>query len=347
MSGGGSGGPVAPLLAMVDEWRKQNKEYLYVWVGTNHGPEKAMALEYGISFEFLPTAKLRRYLSFKNIFDIFKLFFAFLKGIVIVIKHKPKLICSAGGFVSVPLVWAGWLLRVPIHIHQQDSRPGLANKIMAPFVDLVTVTFEKSLKDYKESVWTGNPVRSSFKEVIKTNKTDLLKKNNLQNDKLIIFIIGGGTGSEFINDLILDNIKKLTNKYQIIHIIGSEGRIRKNSNIKDYHSFNFLDSEKMAEFLFLSDLIISRAGLGLITELSFLKKKSIIIPISNSHQEDNADILKNNEAALVLGQKELNGDNLINKIEMALGNEKYSQNIDDIIPKEAAGRICGEIERII
>ena len=156
LTGGGTGGSVSPLLAVVDELKKQGDYYSFVWVGTKKGPEKFMVEREGIKFITIANGKLRRYFCLQNFIDPFKIIFGFFQSIKILNKERPKIVMSAGGFVSVPAVWAAGLLRIPVLIHQLDARPGLANKLMAPFASVVTTTFEKSVNDYgNKAEWIG------------------------------------------------------------------------------------------------------------------------------------------------------------------------------------------------
>ncbi len=145
LTGGGTGGSVVPLLAIVDEMKKQSdKEYNFLWLGSKKGPEKEMVEAENIRFRIILSGKWRRYFSIKDFTDLFKIKLAFWQSILIIIKEKPSLVISAGSFISVPVVWAAWLWRVPALVHQQDVRPGLANRLMAPFATVITVAFEKS-----------------------------------------------------------------------------------------------------------------------------------------------------------------------------------------------------------
>ena len=154
LSGGGTGGSVTPLLSLAEELIKEDKDIDLSFVGAKNGPEKELIAGFKgkeIRFLTLPSGKLRRYFSAANFFDIFKIIGAFFKSLAVLRQERPAIVISAGSFVSVPLVWAAACRRIPILIHQQDIRPGLANKLMAPFARVITVTFEKSLIDLKFS----------------------------------------------------------------------------------------------------------------------------------------------------------------------------------------------------
>ena len=171
LTGGGTGGSVAPLLAIAESLTMQD----FLWLGTKSGPERKMVEEAGIKFKAISGGKLRRYFSFKNLGDIFKIKLGFFQSLFIMLKWRPNLVMSAGSFISVPVVYAAWLLRVPALIHQQDVKAGLANKLMAPFSKVITVAFEKSLADYgKKAIWIGNPVRQSLTLATRNSQPKLM-----------------------------------------------------------------------------------------------------------------------------------------------------------------------------
>lgn len=333
-SGGGTLGSVSPLLAIYDDLKLQ-KNYTFLWIGSRSGPEKEVILKEDIKFIGICSGKLRRYFSFQNFVDVFKIFFGFLESIFIIMKEKPDLVISAGSFVSVPLVWAGWIFRIPILIHQLDFRPGLANKLMAPMAKKISVSFEKSINDYKQkAIWTGSPIRKKFIEK-KISVLDTKKKLNLDLNLALIVIVGGGTGSKKINEIIFNIVPDLIKKAEVVHLSGKnklgEGKFLR--KFQNYHQYEFLEPKLMAEYLFSADLIISRAGMGFLSELAFLKKASIIIPMPNSHQEDNAQILFEHKATIVLHEKDINKDILYQKIIDILENQNLRKELGENINK--------------
>lgn len=342
LTGGGTGGSVTPLLALVNNMTQD--DYEVRWIGTYSGLEKALVTETGLTYYGISSGKWRRYFSVQNLFDPFKVLVGFIQALLLLHKIKPALIVSAGGFVSVPVVWAAWLLRYPILIHQQDVRPGLANRLMAPCATTISVTFAKSLADYGHTaVWTGNPVRQEFEAV---------KKNfpHIEEGKKNILVIGGGTGSEAINHLVQAGLSDLSAIDSITHITGQE--IDKTKVWpKNYHPYQFLDARAVAEAMIKATLVISRAGLGTITELAYLNKAAIIIPMPNSHQEDNAQYLAEQGAALILQQADLTPPLLAAKINALLDDsaqcKKFELAMSGLIKPEARQQIYNIIQEII
>jgi len=356
LTGGGTGGSVSPLLAVASGLRMSDFgcrtsdvglwTYEFLWVGTKFGPEREMVEKTGIKFIAMPAGKLRRYFSLKNFLDPFKIIAGFFKSLFVILRFKPDLIMTAGAFVSVPIVWAAWILRVPILVHQQDVRPGLANKLMAPFANVITVTFEESLKNYgKKAVWTGNPVGFRMSDVG-------FRMSDFGKELPLILVVGGGTGAMEINKLVWESLEELTKFCQIIHVSGKGKGIRnQESGIRNYVSYDFLEHEKVIEIMKIADVVVSRAGLGFLTEISYLGKAAIIIPIPDTHQEDNARIFSKNEAAMVLDQKKLTARDFINKIRGLLKDEtlrhKLSSNVAGVMKKGASEAIAGIIKRVI
>ncbi len=345
LTGGGTGGSVTPLLALAEKFDKDN----ILWIGTEGGLEKNIVSNEKIRFVFIKSGKLRRYFDWKNFSDLFLIMAGFFQSLAILSRFKPGLVMTAGGFVSVPAVWAAWILRIPVLIHQQDARPGLANRLMAPFAKIITVTFEKSIIDYgKKAVWTGNPVRRSLKII--NYKLQITNYFDLNNDIPTILILGGGTGAVAINKLVEDSLDGLTEFCQVIHVAG-RGKMPDNIENKNYQVFGFLNAEQLGEAYAVSDIVVSRGGMGTLTELSYLGKPAIIIPMPDSHQEDNAEIFKEKEAAIVLDQKKIDSDMFLGEIRKLLGDndlqKKLSENIGRVIKKGADETILMLIKKML
>lgn len=338
LSGGGSGGPVAPLIGIADSLKNSYplKNFDFLWIGTNDGPEKEMLLNTDIIFTAIACGKWRRYSSFKNITDIFQIVKGFFESIKIIKKFRPDIVISVGGFVSVPVAFAAKFLNVPILIHQQDARPGLANKIMAPFARVITVTFEKSLLDYgQKAIWVGNSVRKEFKEN-RIDKRTALQKLGLDQKKPTVLILGGGTGSMALNRLVNDSLNQLTAFCQILHISGKNKDIdfdQLSAQNGSYRHFDFLNIEGMIKVFTVADVVVSRCGMSTLSELSHLKKASILIPMPNSHQEDNALVFKEQNAALILEQNNLNSAILISEIKKILNDLELKVLLENNIAK--------------
>ena len=256
-SGGGTGGSVTPLLAIYDSLDKER--YDFWWIGTKNGPEKKMIKDKGIEYRYINSGKLRRYFSWKNFIDPMFVFFGFLESFFFLLFRRQDLIITAGSFVSVPLVWAAHILRIPVIVHQQDIRPGLANKIMAKSARVVTCVFEKSLKDYKKkALWTGNPVRAFLKTEKDYNFFDF---NGLVPT---VLVIGGGTGAKNINKIVYESVNSLCSKVQVIHVVGN-GKKERDIDNSNYRQTEFLNERELAKAYAISDIVVSRCGIGVLS----------------------------------------------------------------------------------
>jgi UDP-N-acetylglucosamine--N-acetylmuramyl-(pentapeptide) pyrophosphoryl-undecaprenol N-acetylglucosamine transferase len=247
----------------------------------------------------------------------------------------------AGGFVAVPLIWAAKILRKKIIIHQQDLRPGLANKLCAPAADLITTVFPESLKHFPKTKTKsiGNPVRSEMVNCSRQRGYDFFK---LDPELPTLLILGGGTGAKFINDLVSQCLPELLTFCQIIHSVG-RGKKTEEVEHPQYHSFEFLTTE-MPEAMAAADLVVSRAGLGTLTELSVLGKPTILVPIADSHQEDNANYYKERQAAVVFFQQYLTPEIFVQKIKELIRNQQelelLGRNIRRMMPSNAASTLA-------
>lgn len=344
-SGGGSGGSVSPLIAIKNELEKEPASWEFIWIGTKTGIEQdIIQKEKRVKFKAITSGKWRRYFSWQNFTDPFKIFLGFIQSFFFLLFKRPKIVLSAGSFVSVPVAWAAYLLRIPILIHQQDVLAGLANKLMAPCARVITVTFVSSLKDYgKKARWVGNPVSPD------------LKRSNLDNyfqikaGLPVILIVGGGTGAIALNDLVIANISQLTKLGQVIHVTG-KGKVVLEAH-SAYCAFEFLDHDLMLEALNRAQVVVSRAGLASLTELSYLAKPTILIPMPDTHQEDNAREFEKHEAALILNQKTLSGEEFIDSVKKVIKDRvlrnKLSRNIRKVMKPGANQEIVKIIQELI
>lgn len=350
LTGGGTMGSVTPLLALAEEIRAKDPETEFFWIGTKGGPEKKIISGEGIKFIAIPAGKLRRYFSGKNLFTPFLVLGGFLKSFFIILKFKPGIILSAGGFVGVPVIWAGWILKIPSLVHQQDIRPGFANKLTARFAKIITVVFPESKKYFPEAIFAGNPVR---RKIFSGNGERAIKFFGLEKNLPTILILGGGTGALELNKIVLEAVPELTKFCQIIHITGGrfdEKLMAENKEKLRYHPFDFLDAELKDAYV-AADLVVSRAGLGTLTELAALGKPTILVPMSKSHQEDNAWYFKKNNAVEILEQVRLTSENFVASINELLNNrvalENLGRNIRSVMKLGAAGIMAEEIFKII
>ncbi len=350
--GGGTGGPVMPLIAVQQKIKKEHPSAKFLLIGTSSGPERTIAEEHGINFIQVPAGKWRRYFSLYNLLTPFFVIAGFFKALSIIGKFKPDVAFAAGGYVAVPVIFAARLRGVKIVIHQQDVQPGLTNKIIAPFADKITVSFEHSLKDFPSGSgfgslrgtahkveWTGNPVIENLFETKKTAeqiKQDLGFTGHLP----VILIFGGATGASGLNNIVLGALPEMVKFAQIIHVSGPGKQIKfENEN---YRQFIFV--KNLPEYYLAADIVVCRAGLSTISELSALRKVAIVVPMPNSHQEYNALALNLQNAAVCVTENILTSELLVKLLRKLLldgeTQKQLSENISNIMPKHAAEKIA-------
>jgi len=309
-SGGGTLGPVMPLLAIADGLRKKNPEIKQIFVGTPKGIEEAYVRAHKLSFHSLVSAKFHRYGTLKNILQPAIFFASLVLAYRIIKKEKPSLLITAGGYVSVPLHIVAWSLKIPTMVHLQDFEIGLANKIMLPFASCATGTFKETIEQTTKYnvLHTGNPIRPIL---LQGNHDRAIARFHLDPNKKTVLIFGGGTGALRLNMMVAEIAPALSKEFQIIHITGTG----KNTSVprftpqqdalkKHYHVFEFLMDEEMADAYAVADLVVARAGLSSISEIASLQKAAILVPMPASHQEYNAQYVANKEAAVVCEEHE-------------------------------------------
>lgn len=316
-SGGGTLGPVTPLISLAEELKRRG-HHDFLWIGTYDGVERRMVEDFGMRFIAIPSGRWRRFFSLRNITDPFRVVAGCIRAYVILRRERPDAILTAGGFVSVPVAYAAHRLKIPFLVHQQDIEWGLANKLMVPFATWITANFPISLRNAppkvrKRVVVTGNPVRSLIRDGYdeEPKRELLLHKFHLEEGVPVILVLGGGTGALHLNELMAGAAKTLTNDFQIMHVTGKGKAVPVEglAHAERYHHYEFFTTE-IRDALHLADIVVSRAGLGTITELALLEKPTILVPIHNSHQEENADYLAKEGAVVRLYEESMDAAGL-------------------------------------
>jgi len=286
VTGGGSGGHIAPIRAIVPELSQTKK---ICWIGSSHF-ERNSAKDLNIEFKHICSGKLRRYFSFKNITDIVRVQIGFFQSLFFMIKHRPEKIFSTGGFVSVPVVLAGWLLHIPIIIHEQSIGFGLANKIGGFCATKILLAFPES-KKYIPKKWhdkievVGNPIRADLLKGKLSQLEDFLGQK-LDNNKTLLYITGGGQGSILINNVVFENIDYLSQHYYVIHQTGKNGIVEAQSiKCDDYFPYEFINQE-LADIYTCADIVVARSGAGTVNELAFFGIYSIFIPLQPTQDDE-------------------------------------------------------------
>ncbi len=256
-----------------------------MYIGSKKGPEATMIPALGFTYKAIPTGKLRRYFSFWNLVDLFKIPFGILRAYFILRKFKPAVVFSKGGYVSLPVIYAAHFLKIPIVLHESDASPGLANKLSAKKANLLCLAYEESAEHFPanvEKIVTGNPVRE---DILKGDASS--GRAILGFDEVIptILIMGGSQGAQKINEAVFSIIGDLVPHYQIIHICG-KGKLPKDVKLDDrwrerYKTFEYVDKE-LADYYAITDLVVSRSGANSIAEIEALGIPAILVPIGSA-----------------------------------------------------------------
>ncbi|MBC2581603.1 undecaprenyldiphospho-muramoylpentapeptide beta-N-acetylglucosaminyltransferase [Clostridium sp. DJ247] len=346
MTGGGSAGHVTPNLALVPRLKELGYEIKYI--GTKDGIERKIIEEANLEYHSISSGKLRRYFDIKNFTDPFNVIKGILQAIIIIKKEKPNIVFSKGGFVSVPVVIAAHLSRIPVIAHESDITPGLANKLCIPYCTKVCVTFPESINHISKNkaVLTGTPIR---KALLEGSKSLGRKLCNFQDNKPVLLIIGGSLGSKFINDIIRKKLDQLLYKYNIIHICGKDNVDKRLEGKKGYRQFQYI-SDEMPHIMNAADIVVSRAGANVIFELLALKKPNLLIPLSKKSSRGdqilNAASFEKSGYSIVIQEDSLDENKLIDKLdELYVNRSKYINNMNSSPTKNGVEAIIQLIQK--
>ena len=313
-TGGGTGGHIYPGLAVAAELQKRLQgEYRLFWIGSSAGMDRSIVESEGIDFFGVPSGKLRRYFSFKNIIDTFKILSGFLKSKKILKKQKATLLFSKGGFVSVPPCAAAAALRIPVFTHESDFSPGLATKINIRFVKRtggkIFTTYEDTERFFSPKIrdrviLSGNPVRDVFREGQRANSKEEIEEGKKREGERIILVLGGSQGAQEINELVLETLPQLTKYYTVVHQFGSSNKWNLQETER-YKPYPYIKDE-LPFIMKAAEIILGRSGAG-IWEWAVCGKPMILIPLSGTvsrgDQWENARYFEKAGAAVVLKKK--------------------------------------------
>ncbi len=339
-TGGGTGGHIYPGLAVVDEFRKKcaknNQNLKVIWIGNSKGMDFSIVNNNFDSngcksvddFYGIPAGKLRRYFSFKNFIDVFKVLGGIVSSFFILKKEKPAFLFSKGGFVSVPPCICAKLLKIPVYTHECDFTPGLATRLNSSFAKSILITYKETQKYLpvavrEKCILTGNPVRPVFYSAHENKGLAFLGID--KKIKPILLVVGGSLGARQINELVKSEFEWLCENFIVVHQTGLKNiEDTESFSNSDYKPYPFIYSE-MPDVMACADIVVSRAGANSIWECAVLAKPMILIPLCGSgtrgDQEDNAAYFEKQGAALVLSRENASGKMLKNSLEKMLIKE--------------------------
>lgn len=306
LTGGGTAGHVTPNIALLPALQREGFTVSYIG---SKGIEQSLISEKKVPFYCISTGKLRRYFDLKNLTDLFRIAAGFFQSLFILIQIRPSVVFSKGGFVSVPVVWASAVLRIPVIIHESDITPGLANRLSIPFAKKICYSFEETANYLPQNkrINTGLPIRQ---ELLDGSKDKGLALCRFTGNKPVLLIIGGSQGSVTINTVIRESLPRLLRSYNICHLCG-KGNL--GNVVENYVQFEYVKDE-LAHLLGAADLVISRSGATTLFELLALQKPSLLIPLGAGSRGDqvlNARSFEKMGFSHVLLQDELTETTLI------------------------------------
>lgn len=347
LTGGGTAGHVTPNIALFP--RLKELKYDIHYIGSYEGIEKKLIEEYGIPYYGISSGKLRRYFDIKNFFDPFRVLKGYSQSIKLMKKIKPDVVFSKGGFVSVPVILAAKHCKIPSIIHESDLTPGLANKLAIPAAQKVCCNFPETLKYLPDdkAVLTGSPIR---KELLSGNRMNALELCNFTANKKVILVVGGSTGSQFINNTIRRLLPQLRENYQIIHLCGKGNLDPSLDGTPGYAQFEYANKE-LSDFFALADLVISRAGANAICEILALRIPNILIPLSaNASRGDqilNARSFEKQGFSYVIEEEQLSDETLTSAIQQVFENrQSYLEAMENCNQLNSIDTIIRLIEEI-
>ncbi len=326
LTGGGTAGHVTPNIALLPRLKELGYEIHYI--GSYHGIERKLIEQYHIPYYGISSGKLRRYFDWKNFSDPFKVIKGYSQARSILKKLKPDVLFSKGGFVSVPVVMAAKHRKIPAIIHESDITPGLANKLAIPHAYKVCCNFPETLEylPSEKAVLTGSPIR---RELLSGNRQNGLSYCHFQSGKPVILIMGGSSGSQFINEMVRSILPELLKTYQVIHLCGKDNLDASYNNMVGYAQLEYANKE-LSDLFAAADLVISRAGANAICELLALRKPNILIPLSaNASRGDqilNAHSFERQGYSMVIEEEALNPTVLQNAVKNLYENRKQYLN---------------------
>ncbi|MDR7870082.1 MAG: undecaprenyldiphospho-muramoylpentapeptide beta-N-acetylglucosaminyltransferase [Tissierellaceae bacterium] len=358
ISGGGTGGHIYPALAIAKEIKYFDKNAEILYIGTKDSLESELVPKEGIEFKAIRVKGLPRKLNKNSFIALKELLIGLNQSQDIIRQFKPDIVIGTGGYVCGPIVYKAAKNNIPTLIHEQNAFPGITNKILSRYVDKVATTFDEAAKYFKfpdRVVNTGNPIR---REIFNKDKELSYKVLNMESKKPLVLSFGGSGGQKKLNDAILDILlnNKWSNDLQLIHITGkrlfdSFMKEIKDSNIvlnKNIRILPYL--YEMPEALNIADLLISSSGAITLAETSAIGLPSILIPkgyTAENHQEYNARAFEKSGASIVILEKDLNGEVLVNTINDLMNDKLKLKNMSINSKKLGNKDATKEIVKII
>jgi UDP-N-acetylglucosamine--N-acetylmuramyl-(pentapeptide) pyrophosphoryl-undecaprenol N-acetylglucosamine transferase len=355
--GGGTGGHFYPLIAVAEVLKEAPEKPELYYFGPEPYSQELLTL-HNIRFVYCPAGKLRLYFSIQNFLDIFRNFFGVFIAIIKLYGIYPDVIFSKGGYTSVPILIAARLLRIPIVIHESDAVPGRANKLVKNAARYIAISYPEAAQFFAadRTALTGIPIRKELLE----RDPDPFTTLGIPNDLPLIYITGGSSGAERINNIILKSLDDLLPECRIFHQTGVAHKdtltLSAQSLITDpvlqsrYHVEGTFTAAQVNALLSAASLVITRAGSTTLFEIALHGTPSIVIPIPEDisrDQRSNAYAFARSGGATVIEERNLTETLLVAEIRSIIGNPEHWRNMSEaaakFVPKDAAAKISSSL----
>jgi len=353
ISAGGTGGHIYPALAIINKIKEKEPNSEFLYIGTHNRMEKDIVPKHGIPFKTVEIYGFNRKNIFKNFKTVKCLLTAKSKCKKMIKEFNPDIVIGVGGYVTVPVIMAAHSLKIKTFIHEQNSIAGKANLWLSKLVDLIGVSFKSSIKEFpkNKTIFTGNPC---MEDAVKKEAMDKKELGLNRNKKLVLFVMGS-LGSSKVNEFLVKTMNLFNDKdYEILYVTGKNdyeeiSKKKFSSNVKVVPYI-----ENMTRIMKNTDLIVTRSGASTLSEIIALNLPSILIPspyVPNNHQYINAMDLVNEKSAILIEEKDLDSNKLVEEIDSLLNNEEklkeMKKNLDNLKVEGSATIIYDNIKKLI
>jgi UDP-N-acetylglucosamine--N-acetylmuramyl-(pentapeptide) pyrophosphoryl-undecaprenol N-acetylglucosamine transferase len=334
ISAGGTGGHIYPALAIMNKIKEAEPNSEFLYIGTHNRMEKDIIPAMGINYKALEVYGFNRHNFWSN-FKTLKCFNRATKECKKIYEDfKPDVVIGVGGYVTGPVIYEAHKMGIKTFIHEQNSVPGMSNKFLSKYADMIFVSFVSSLEYFPKgkTVYTGNPCSE---EAIKMEPCDK-KEFGLDDHKKLVLIVMGSLGATHVNDYLIEHLKDFSDKkYQLLVVTGEQD-YKRFKDIK-YPNIKIVDYiDKLPRVMKKTDLFISRAGASTLSEIEVLGVPSILIPspyVPNNHQYKNAIDLVKDDEAILLEEKNLTGDVLVKAVDGLINDSDRLKEISNNLIK--------------
>lgn len=347
LTGGGTMGHVTPHLAIIPKLLEAGYDIHYV--GTANGMEapKMQSVE-GVTYHAVKSGKLRRYFSWQNFTDVFRVIAGAFQSAHLMGKLKPDVVFSKGGFVAVPVVVGAWFHRIPVLCHESDLTPGLANKLCKPFAKRFATTFPECAEALgSKAEMTGTPLRP---ELFAGSREKGLSFLGFDGKKPVLLMMGGSSGAQAVNAALRGALGTLTETFDIAHICGKGNLDASLEGTPGYTQVEFLDAD-LPDVLACTDMVLSRAGANALCEFQALCRPMLLVPYpkgaSRGDQILNAQSLQKRGLCHILYQENMTPETLIQAIaETWEDRDTLTENLRNAPPADGSARVLELIEEV-